>query len=113
VVSGWADAVFASLRLRVRASLAGESTWGASGSAAHRLQLDGGRHRPRNRYDDRAGRLSVMDLESKWWHAVPEQQHSWIFHPRQRANLDFRLARWTLFDNARISARIGDGNSRR
>jgi hypothetical protein len=54
-----------------------------------------------------------MDLESKWWHAVPEQQHSWIFHPRQRANLDFRPASWTLFDNARISARIGYGNSRR
>jgi hypothetical protein len=54
-----------------------------------------------------------MDLESKWWHAVPEQQHSWIFHPRQRRNLDFRAASWTLFDNARTSARIGNRNSRR
>jgi hypothetical protein len=34
----------------------------------------------------------------------PKQQHSWIFHPRQRGSIDFRATSDAVFDYASISA---------
>jgi hypothetical protein len=85
-----------------------------------RLQLNGRRGGPRNCDDDRAEQrpetypkrtsyaahdhdLSITDLARMWCsppvthdghflHALPKQQHSWIFHLRQRGGVDFRAA---------------------
>ena len=77
VVFGWAGTVFASLFVRVPTSLASESTWRASGSAAS---------------DADNVDMAVIVVTGGVGMITTSPSHSWIFHPRQPSNLDFRAA---------------------